>query len=39
MSDDYVSQTYQEMQRMFTYSERILFNDYYRVLGLEPPAA
>ena len=39
VSDDYVSQTYQEMQRMFTYSERILFNDYYRVLGLEPPAA
>ena len=37
--EDYVSQTYQELRRMFTYSERILFNDYYRVLGLEPPAA
>lgn len=34
--ENYVSDTYKQVQRMFTYSERILFNDYYRVLGLEP---
>ncbi len=33
--EDYVSNTYKEVQRMFTYSERILFNDYYKVLGFE----
>lgn len=36
--ENYVSDTYKEVQRMFIYSERILFNDYYRVLGLEPPS-
>jgi len=35
--ENYVADTYKEVQRMFTYSERILFNDYYRVIGLEPP--
>lgn len=34
--EDYVSNTYKEVQRMLTYSDRILFNDYYRKLGLEP---
>ena len=34
--EDYVSETYKEVQRMFTYSERILFKDYYRRLGLAP---
>ena len=34
--EDYVATTYKEVQRMFTYSDRILFNDYYRVLGLIP---
>ena len=34
--EDYVSETYKEVKRMFTYSERILFNDYYRKLGLIP---
>lgn len=34
--EDYVQTTYKEVQRMFTYSERILFNDYYRKLGLTP---
>ena len=33
--EDYVANTYKEVQRMFTYSERILFNDYYKVLGFE----
>ena len=35
VAEDYVSNTYKEVQRMFTYSERILFNDYYKVLGFE----
>lgn len=34
--EDYVADTYQEVKQMFAYSERILFNDYYRVLGLIP---
>lgn len=34
--EGYVEQTYKEVQRMFTYSGRILFNDYYRKIGLEP---
>lgn len=34
--EDYVQTTYKEVQRMFTYSERILFNDYYRKIGLTP---
>jgi phosphoglycerol transferase MdoB-like AlkP superfamily enzyme len=34
--EDYVATTYKEVQRMFTYSDRILFNDYYRKLGLTP---
>jgi len=34
--EGYVQDTYKEVQRMFTYSERILFNDYYRKLGLNP---
>ena len=36
VSEDYVTNTYKEVQRMFTYSDRILFNDYYRKLGLTP---
>ncbi len=34
--EDYVQTTYKEVQRMFTYSERILFQDYYRKIGLTP---
>ena len=34
--EDYVKTTYKEVQRMFTYSERILFQDYYRKIGLTP---
>ena len=34
--EGYVEQTYKEVKRMVTYSSHILFNDYYRVLGLEP---
>ena len=34
--EGYVEQTYKEVKRMVTYSGYILFNDYYRVLGLEP---
>jgi len=34
--EGYVEQTYKEVQRMVTYSSRILFNDYYRKIGLEP---
>lgn len=34
--EGYVEQTYKEVQRMFTYSGRILFHDYYRKIGLEP---
>ena len=33
--EDYVANTYKEVQRMFTYSERILFNNYYKVLGFD----
>ena len=36
VAEDYVSNTYKEVQRMLTYSDRILFNDYYRKLGLTP---
>lgn len=34
--EGHVEETFKEVQRMFTYSERILLNDYYRVIGLEP---
>lgn len=34
--ENYVADTYKEVNRMFTYSERILFSDYYKVLGLIP---
>lgn len=34
--EGYVEQTYKEVQRMVTYSGRILFNDYYRKIGLIP---
>ena len=34
--EGYVEQTYKEVQRMVTYSGRILFNDYYRKIGLLP---
>ncbi len=34
--EGYVEQTYKEVQRMVSYSSRILFNDYYRKIGLIP---
>jgi len=34
--EGYVEQTFKEVQRMVTYSGRILFNDYYRKIGLTP---
>ena len=34
--EGYVEQTFKEVQRMVNYSGRILFNDYYRKIGLLP---
>ena len=34
--EGYVEQTFKEVQRMVNYSGHILFQDYYRVLGLKP---
>ena len=34
--EGYVEQTFKEVQRMVNYSGHILFQDYYRVIGLKP---
>lgn len=36
--ENYAQDTYWEARYIRSYSEKILFNDYYRKIGLEPPA-
>ena len=38
MPENYAQDTYWEARYIRSYSEKILFNDYYRKIGLEPPA-